>query len=366
MSVSPLPASVAPLCDEQRSVEISDYSTISYVRYKDLDKNNLIKCIHRRNYTDITCEQYNEPTLAALRSLMSSSDPIIYTCKHCRSTKETFKSVSSHIDELRTYIDELLVKQDEQKLMVAERQHALDLKVKTMSAAVTRADANVTKLEMHVNGLAEKKTVPKHKELPQSNKQEKVTSDSSSHDENLVIPIRTKEVVSSLHPITKTEDISVCPVSEKKNYLRRKRLVFIGVPKEMDDKTFINELSEELNLGLEESSIKKTFRIKARSVPAGNSPPLNVEFRYAKDRSNILNQCTRDKIANLPPLSKFHDVKFFPDRPYKHRKRYKELKLEMDARNLELLDRNVRTLKWTIKNMSLTKIIDLGVSVKTQ
>ena len=145
MSVSPLPASVAPLCDEQRSVEISDISTISYVRYKDLDINNLIKCIDCRNYTDITCEQYNEPTLAALRSLMSSSDPIIYTCKHCRSTKETFKSVSSHIDELRTYIGELLVKQDEQKLMVAERQHALDLKVKAMSAAVTRADANVSK-----------------------------------------------------------------------------------------------------------------------------------------------------------------------------------------------------------------------------
>lgn len=359
MSVSPLPASVAPLCDEQRSVEISDYSTISYVRYKDLDINNLIKCIDCRNYTDITCEQYNERTLAALRSLMSSSDPIIYTCNHCRSMKETFKSVSS-------YIDELLVKQDEQKLMVAERQHALDLKVKAMSAAVTRADANVTKLEMHVNSLADKKTVPKHKELPQSNKQEKVTSDSSSHDENLVIPIRTKEVVSSLHPITKTEDISVCSASEKKNYLRRKRLVFIGVPKEMDDKTFINELSEELNLGLEESSIKKTFRIKARSVPVGKSPPLNVEFRYAKDRSNILNQRTRDKIANLPPLSKFHDVKFFPDRPYKHRKKYKDLKMEMDARNLKLLDRNVRTLKWTIKNMSLTKVIDLGVRVKTQ
>ena len=109
-----------------------------------------------------------------------------------------------------------------------------------------------------------------------------------------------------------------------------------------------------------------TFRIKAKNIPAGKTPPLNVEFCYANDKLKILNQDTRDKIANLPPHSKFHDVKFFPDRSYKHRKKYKELKFEMDARNSALLSRNVKTLKWIIKNMSLTKVIDLGGGVKTK
>ena len=189
--------------------------------------------------------------------------------------------------------------------------------------------------------------------------------DSSAHTDDLVIPITAKEVAHPLHHPTKIEDISVCPNPVGKNHIRKKRLVFIGVPKNMDDKTFIKELSEELNLGIDENRIIKTFRIKAKNIPAGKTPPLNVEFRYVNDKLKILNQDTRDKIANLPPHSKFHDVKFFPDRSYKHRKKYKELKIEMDTRNSALLSRNVKTLKWTIKNMSLTKIIDLGGGVKT-
>ena len=66
----------------------NDSSANSYVRYKDLDKNNLIKCISCCNYTDITCEQYDQDTLTAWLSLMSTSDAIGYICKYCKSTKE--------------------------------------------------------------------------------------------------------------------------------------------------------------------------------------------------------------------------------------------------------------------------------------
>ena len=176
------------------------------------------------------------------------------------------------------------------------------------------------------------------------------------------IPKDPKEVV-PLHP-EKTKD-PLYPVNiVREKYIRKKRLVFIGVPKDMDDETFIEELSGELNLGLDRSAIKKTFRIKARNIPANKTPPLNVEFCDTTERSKILNQLTRDKIANLPPNSRFHDIKFFPDRSYKHRKKYKELKLQMDARNSSL-PQNVRTLKWKIKNMSLIKVLDLDIGETT-
>ena len=67
---------------------INDSSAKSYVRYKYLDKNNLIKCICCCNYTDITCEQYDQDTLTAWLSLMSSSDEIGYVCKYCESINE--------------------------------------------------------------------------------------------------------------------------------------------------------------------------------------------------------------------------------------------------------------------------------------
>ena len=166
-----------------------------------------------------------------------------------------------------------------------------------------------------------------------------------------------------MHPKI-TKDL-LCPVNAvREKYIRKKILVFIGVPKCTDDENFIEELSSELNLGLDKSAIKKTFRIKARNIPANKTPPLNIEFCDAVERSKILNQLTRDKIANLPPHSRFRDIKFFPDRSYKHRKKYKELKLQMDARNSSL-PQNVKTMKWKIKNMSLIKVIDLDLGETT-
>ena len=83
-------------------------SANSYVRYKYLDKNNLIKCNECRNYTDITCEQYDDDSLSAWLSLMSSSDKIGYVCKYCKSikeqnkfTKERFLYLSSQYEQYK-------------------------------------------------------------------------------------------------------------------------------------------------------------------------------------------------------------------------------------------------------------------------
>ena len=143
-------------------------------------------------------------------------------------------------------------------------------------------------------------------------------------------------------------------------------MVCIGIPNGMDDKNFIQEVSKELNLGLDENKIKKSFRINARNIPSDKSKPLNIELLQIKDKVKILSQETKEKIANLPLHSKFHGVKFFPDRPYKHRKKYKELKLEMDARNSELASKNLNTLMWKIKNISLIKVIKSALGVKTR
>ena len=83
---------------EQHVTDIS--SAISYVRYKDLDKNNLIKCLSCRNYTDITCEQYDQDTLAAWLGLMRSSDHIGYVCKYCKSMNEQIKFAKESISYL--------------------------------------------------------------------------------------------------------------------------------------------------------------------------------------------------------------------------------------------------------------------------
>ena len=76
---------------------INDSSAKSYVRYKYLDKNNLIKCNECRNYTDITCEQYDHDSLSAWLSLMSSLDEIGYVCKYCKSINEQIKFAKESI-----------------------------------------------------------------------------------------------------------------------------------------------------------------------------------------------------------------------------------------------------------------------------
>ena len=321
---------------------INDSSANSYVRYKDLDKNNLIKCILCRNYTDITCEQYDQDTLTAWLGLMSSSDDIGYVCKYCNSMKEQIKSTKENLISLSSQLNIISEINEQNKKRISDYEIKLAAFVKVLPAI--------------------KGKISNPNKQNEIGKQEKCIKD-IAQAEISAIPKALKEAV-PLHP-NKTKESLLCPVNVVRDkYIRNKRLVFIGVPKDMDDKTFIEELSGELNLGLDKSAIKKTFRIKARNIPVNKTLPLNIEFCDANDRLKILNQLTRNKIANLPLHSRFRDIKFFPDRSYKHRKKYKELKLQMDARNSSL-PQNVKTLKWKIKNMSLIKVLDLGVGETT-
>ena len=315
-------------------------SANSYVRYKYLDKNNLIKCIECRNYTDITCEQYDDDSLSAWLSLMSSSDKIGYVCKYCKSIKEQNKLINERFLYLSSQVEQY------KKVFAALEKKVSEYEIKL----------SITEKDLSAKGIIS--TRDRQNDNGTQDKNTNVIVQAEISD----IPKDPKEAV-PLHPkITKD---SLCPVNAvREKYIRKKRLVFIGVPKCTDDENFIEELSSELNLGLDKSAIKKTFRIKAKNIPVNKTLPLNIEFCDAIERSKILNQLTRDKIANLPPHSRFRDIKFFPDRSYKHRKKYKELKSQMDARNSSL-PQNVKTMKWKIKNMSLIKVIDLDLGETT-
>ena len=139
-------------------------------------------------------------------------------------------------------------------------------------------------------------------------------------------------------------------------YIRRNRVVCIGVPKRASDIEFITELSKELNLDLDKNKIVKMFRINAKNIPSHKTLPLNIEFRNFSDKAKILSQITKEKVYSLPNQSKFKNVKIFPDRTFKQREQFKALKHEMSEKNQQLETQNILSEKFIIKNMVLTKI----------
>ena len=113
-------------------------------------------------------------------------------------------------------------------------------------------------------------------------------------------------------------------------YIRRNRVVIIGVPKGMSGIEFITELYKELKLDLDKNKIKKNFRINAKNIPSHKTLPLNVEFLKFSDKLKILNHIKK-KVYSLPYNSKFKNVQIFPDRTFKQREQFKALKHKIFA-----------------------------------
>ena len=111
-------------------------SANSYVRYKYLDKNNLIKCNECRNYTDITCEQYDDDSLSAWLSLMSSSDKIGYVCKYCKSIKEQNKLINERFLYLSSQVEQY------KKVFAALEKKVSEYEIKL---SITEKDLSATK-----------------------------------------------------------------------------------------------------------------------------------------------------------------------------------------------------------------------------
>ena len=338
---------IAPLHatnNQQRKIETIESNTFIHNIYKELNLNNLIQCMKCHNYADITCQQHDENTLSAYLDLMNCSenlDFLGYICKQCKYTDELLNLIYEGTEKnLKDY-------------QALEQEYQAFKQDYQAFKQIANSNSN------DVQYLRDRVAMPRPAKKPHPVKKVEPPLHPSTTSEE------TEDILVRKEPVVYKEPVVCKPSVVPKKYIRRKRLVCIGVPREMDDTTFMQEISQELNLVLDENTIKKTFRINAKNISADKSQPLNIELYHTSDKIKLLSQDTKDKIANLPPHSKFHGVKFFPDRPYKHRKKYSELKTEMDARNSKLKSRNLNTLKWVIRNMSLIKVITLG-GVKTQ
>ena len=138
------------------------------------------------------------------------------------------------------------------------------------------------------------------------------------------------------------------------SYDRKKRIVIFGMPNRQNDLESVQLLMEELDI--DRTNIKKIFRIKSKTNDSNIAPPINVEFFSYEERFKFLNKNVREKLKNLPEKSVFHGVSVAPDRSFRERQQFKQLKIIMTERNLELLGREIHDSKWIIRNMRLEKV----------
>ena len=136
--------------------------------------------------------------------------------------------------------------------------------------------------------------------------------------------------------------------------IEKKRMVIFGMPNTQNDLESVQLLMEELEI--DRTNIKKIFRIKSKTNDSNIAPPINVEFFSYEERFKFLNKNVREKLKNLPEKSVFHGVSVAPDRSFRERQQFKQLKIIMTERNLELLGREIHDSKWIIRRMRLEKV----------
>ena len=109
-------------------------------------------------------------------------------------------------------------------------------------------------------------------------------------------------------------------------------------------------------LEIDRTNIKNIFRIKSKTNDSNIAPPIDAEFFSYEERFKFLNKNVREKLKNLPEKSAFHGVSVAPDRSFRERQQFKQLKIIMTERNLELLGRKIHDSKWIIRRMRLEKV----------
>ena len=74
------------------------------------------------------------------------------------------------------------------------------------------------------------------------------------------------------------------------------------------------------------------------------------------DKWAFLSKSTRQKLLNLSEENQFHGVSIAPDRSFKERQKYHQMKIVMNERNTELQNKGILGTKWIIRKMRLEKI----------
>ena len=138
------------------------------------------------------------------------------------------------------------------------------------------------------------------------------------------------------------------------NYNRKKRIVVFGMLNTKSDLENVQLLSEELEI--DRTEIRKIFRINSNTHNNMIAPPINIEFYSMADKWKFLNKTIREKLRNLQEDSQFYGVSVAPDRSFKERQKYRQMKTEMNQRNAQLLHNGIVDKVWIIRRMCLEKV----------
>ena len=307
----------------------------SFIKYPKLDLTKVVKCSYCNNYVDLTCEGWDQDKLSDYGKLNDQQvSSIKYTCNHCNFMHGKLIELKDHMEadgkkwmcRLKEEMDQFRL--NKESTNKTESFSKIQMKLESLSKELSVMQGVLVKrkdLDQHILGLNEK-----------------------LHD-----LLRRVSCANSFltEPLSHQQDER----EYQNQYIRRNRVVIIGVPKGVSDDDFIMDLYKELKLDLDKNKIIKMFRINAKNIPSHKTLPLNVEFRNFSDKLKILNHI-KEKVYSLPYHSKFKNVQIFPDRTFKQREQFKALKHEMFEKNQLLETQNIMTERFIIKNMVLTKI----------
>ena len=159
----------------------------------------------------------------------------------------------------------------------------------------------------------------------------------------------------------KIEMVSETKASENSEshgkYDRRKRIVIFGMPhfkNHTNDWQGVHELVEFLEIG--EIKIKKIFRINSKRNNDSLAPPINIEFYSMRDKFKLFNNSIRERLKKLGSGHLYEHVRIAPDRSFKERQIYQQLRNEMNERNKDLIFNGIADKMWIIRKMSLEKV----------
>ena len=156
----------------------------------------------------------------------------------------------------------------------------------------------------------------------------------------------------------KIEMVSETKASESYGkYDRRKRIVIFGMPhfkNHTNDWQGVHELVEFLEMG--EIKIKKIFRINSKRNNDRLAPPINIEFYSMRDKFKLFNNSIRERLKKLGSGHLYEHVRIAPDRSYKERQIYQQLRNTMDERNKDLMYNGIADKMWIIRKMSLEEV----------
>ena len=235
----------------------------SCIKFINLDRTKIYKCRRCNNIVDLTCEGWPQKQLIDYGRL-SDDDArrTHYVCNYCKNAQETFNSLKEKLESgYNTYVEKVLENVISTKEKVLENVIGKNLETweyfkdrykdhtkvcvenhNKIDADFQYQKSNIKKLQERLENLNKeleniKSTAVKSEELEQ--KISDINEKLCNHQKQ-VTSIRTSRPNEEITDEREYHD----------QYIRRNRVVFIGIPSGISDIDFITELCKELELEL--------------------------------------------------------------------------------------------------------------------